>query len=196
MSVCGNTFKINYTQSFFVYNYTLCIAICKKFGIENDQIEKAFESFKNIGGRFEVVKYGKKEIRYVRMKQENPETLQSALDYISNDKDKKIFVMGLSEVKDFYPYYSNTFYTFDCNFKNLEESNVEKYICFSEAVACDSANRLIYAGIPKEKIEILPTEDVTEVLQKLNEYESKNIYLITLLKKFEEIQKVASQSNE
>ncbi len=73
--------------------------------------------------------------------------------------------MGLSEVKDFYPYYSNTFYTFDCDFKGIENSNVDKYICFSEAVAYDSANRLIYAGIPKEKIEILPTENVEEVLK-------------------------------
>ena len=183
-----NTFKIKYTQPFFIYNYTLCIAICNKFGIEYNQIQEAFESFKNIGGRFEVVKYGSKEIKYVRMKQENPETLQSALNYISSDKEKKIFVMGLSEVKDFYPYYSNTFYTFDCNLKEFEDSNVEKYICFSEAVAYDSANRLTYAGIPIEKIEILPTENVEEVLKELDKYDVNNIYLITLLKKFEEIQ--------
>lgn len=187
----GNKFSINYTQPFFIYNYTLCIAICENFGITNEQIQEAFKSFKNIGGRFEIVKYGQKEIKYVRMKQENPETLQSALNYISSDSNKKIFVMGLSEVKDFYPYYSNTFYTFDSDFKGIENSNVDKYICFSEAVAYDSANRLIYAGIPKEKIEILPTENVEEVLKKLDEYDTNNIYLITLLKKFEEIQKCA-----
>ena len=135
-------------------NYTLCIAICENFGITNEQIQEAFKSFKNIGGRFEIVKYGQKEIKYVRMKQENPETLQSALNYISSDSNKKIFVMGLSEVKDFYPYYSNTFYTFDCDFKGIENSNVDKYICFSEAVAYDSANRLIYAGIPLSLIHI------------------------------------------
>lgn len=185
----GKTYKIRYTQPFFIYNYTLCIAICRQFGISEQQIQRAFKTFKNIGGRFELVQYGSKKIKYVRMKQENPETLQSALSYISNDGERKIFLMGLSEVKDYAPYYANTFYTFDCDFKMLEQSDVERYICFSDAVAYDSANRLIYAGIPEDKITVLPTERVDEVIKELDKYESDNVYLITLLKKFEEIQK-------
>ena len=183
----GNTYKIDYVQPYFIYNYILCIAICKKIGISDDKIEQALRTFKNLSGRFEVVKYGDKRIKYVRMKQENPETLQSALDFVCDDKEKKILVMGLSEVKDINPYYANTFYTFDCDFKKLKKANIEKYICFSEAVAYDSANRLIYDGIPKEKIEIIPTENEKEVLDKIKEYKCNNIYLITLLKKFEEI---------
>lgn len=189
----GTKYTITYTQPFFIYNYVLCIALCKKFGISESEIQNSFKTFKNIGGRFECVKYHEKEIKYVRMKQENPETLQSALNYISGDKEQKIFLMGLSEVKDFNPYYANTFYTYDCNFKDLEDSNVEKYICFSKAVAYDSANRLIYAGIPREKIEIIPTENVEEVLKSLDRYYTNNVYLITLLKKFEEIQKYAKK---
>ena len=191
----GNTFEVNYTQAFFMYNYVLCIAICTNFGIDKEDIKKAFKTFKNIGGRFEIVKYKDKEIKYVRMKQENPETLQSALDYICSDNSKKIFVMGLAEVKDFTPFYANTFYAYDCDFKKLEESNVEKYICFSDAVAYDSANRLIYEGVPGEKIEIIPTENVKEVLNKLDELESNNVYIITLLKEFEKLQKEAKKSN-
>ena len=92
---------------------------------------------------------------------------------------------------DFLVSFLHILFLFDCDFKGIENSNVDKYICFSEAVAYDSANRLIYAGIHKEKIEILPTENVEEVLKKLDEYDTNNIYLITLLKKFEEIQKCA-----
>lgn len=186
----NDKFTIKYTQPFFLYNYTLCIAICNNLGIENSKIQEAFKTFKNIGGRFEEVKYKEKTLKYVRMKQENPETLQSALNYISSDSEKKIFLIGLSEVKDFSPYYSNTFYTFDCDFKKVEESNVEKYICFSEAVSYDCANRLIYAGVPEEKIVVLPTENVEEVLEELDKYDINNVYLITLLKKFDEIQEI------
>ena len=185
---CGDTtYKVQYTQPYFIYNYILCVALCKQFGIEDKAIQKAFTTFKNIGGRFELIKYKDKEIKYVRIKQENPETLQTALNYISVDKSEKVFVMGLAELEDFHPYYTNTFYTFDCDFKGMEDSNISHYICFSKAVAYDSANRLIYEGIPEDKITILPTGDAETILKEIEKHKTNNIYLITWLHSYYDI---------
>ena len=48
--------------------------------------------------------------------------------------------MGLYEIKDFPPAYTNTFYFFDCDFKKCVSDLVEEYVCFSKTVAYDTAN--------------------------------------------------------
>ena len=98
-------------------------------------------------------------------------------------------MIGLEQLEDFKPYYTNTFYAFDCNVDKLIESNIERYICFSEAVAYDTANRLIYAGIDKDKISILPTDSDEEILKELDKNDCDNVYLITWLHKYEELMK-------
>lgn len=194
---CNNVkYIMNYTQPFFLYNYVLCIAICKKFGISEEKIQESFTTFKNIGGRLETIKYKDKEIKYIRIKQENPETLQSALDYVSLDKTPKILAIGLEELKDFKPYYTNTFYGFDCDYDKLINSNIDKYICFSEAVAYDSANILIYSGVEKEKIKVLPTENIVEILEELDKYDTKNVCLITWLHAYEALERYMKKLNQ
>ena len=195
--ICGrNKFKVSYIEPYFIYNYALCIAICKKLGIENNIIQEAFKTFKNIGGRLETIKYKTKEIKYIRIKQENPETLQSAFDYIARDNNKKILMIGLEQIEDFEPYYTNTFYAFDCNLDKLIKSNIERYICFSEAVSYDTANRLIYAGVSKENISILSTDSDEEILKELDKNECDNVYLITWLHKYEELVRDVAKEKE
>ena len=166
---CNNKeYTVPYKEPYFIYNYALCVAICDKFKIPNNKVKEAFSTFKNISGRLETIIYKDKEIKYIRMKQENPETLQSAFDYISRDKNKKILMIGLEQLEDFKPFYTNTFYAFDCNIDKLIKSKIERYICFSEAVAFDTANRLIYGGIDKKQISILPTDSDEEILRELD----------------------------
>ena len=195
-TIKGHEYYVTNTEPFFLYNYALCTAICHNLGIEESEIDKAFKSFKNISGRMETLHYKTKTIKYIRIKQENPETLQTALDYISQDNTPKIFLLGLEEIKDFVPYYTNTFYAFDCDLDKLIESGVERYICFSEAVAYDSANRLIYAGIDKDKISVLPTDDDDAIMKELDKYDIDNVYLITWLKKYNELDKYIKNNKE
>ena len=173
-------YKITYNTPFYIYNYAATIAVAKNFGIEDEQIQNAFENFVNPLERREVLKYKNKEIKYLRMKQENPETLQSALDTISLDKTPKAVLIGLYEIKDFYPFYTNTFYFFDCNFNKIAQTDVEKYIVFSKSVCYDAANRMVYAGAEKEKIIVLDKEDnIEEIIKHLDDIKTDNIYMIT-----------------
>jgi len=180
-------FNVRYALPFYLYNYASILAVCKNFNIEIEKVKEAFKNFENPLERRELIKYSNKEIKYLRMKQENPETLQNALNIIAEDKERKAIFIGLFEIKDFKPAYANTFYFFDCDINGIVESNVEKYICFSKTVAYDCANRLIYAGADKEKIEIIDSDYINLTLDRLNEIETDNIYIITGMKPYKEI---------
>ena len=180
-------YNITYYTPFYIYNYAATIAVSKKFGLTEEQIQKAFQTFVNPGERREVLKYKDKIIHYLRMKQENPETLQSALDTIAEDKSEKAIFAGFYEVKDFLPHYANTFYFFDCSFKNIATTPVEKYIVFSKTVCYDVANRMIYDGANKENIEIIDEEDIEIILKKMDELKTNNIYILTGMKPYKKI---------
>lgn len=185
----GRRYTVTNNEPFYIYNYALCIAVCSKLGISGDEIQNAFYTFKNISGRMETLKYKTKVLKYIRIKQENPETLQTALDYITKDKEPKIMLMGLEELRDFHPYYTNTFYSFDVDFEMLKDNNIKRFICFSEAVAYDTANRMIYAGIDKDLISVIPNDNDEDILKELDKYDIDNVYLITWLKKYHELDK-------
>ncbi|MBI4857195.1 MAG: DUF1727 domain-containing protein [Acetobacterium woodii] len=186
----GVVFHMPYDLPFMFYNYAGALAVCEEIcGIVPVAAAKAFENFKNIGGRFEVLKYNNKTIKYMRIKQENPDTLQSALNIMASDSNEKMVALGLYVVNDFVPHYINTFYAFDCDFKPLIDSNVEKYLCFSEHVSYDTANRLIYEGVSKDDITIMDSDDIKEIFAEIDRAETDNIYLITWISTFEKMKK-------
>ena len=185
----GEKCEIKYTLPFYLYNYSAVLAVCKNMGIDKEKVKEALKTFCNSLERREKLQYGNKDIKYLRMKQENPETLQNALNTIAEDKETKAVFIGLFEIKDFKPAYANTFYFFDCGIDGIVETNVEKYICFSRTVAYDCANRLVYAGVDKKNIEVIDSDDVAIALNKLEEIETDNIYIVTGMKPYKHIKK-------
>lgn len=180
----GRKYEFGYSTPYFLYGYISALAVTREFGIDEETISSAFEDFVNIGGRKEDVEAGGKTIHYIRMKQENPETVQSALNLIASDKREKIFILGLDEITDFAPHYTNTFYTFDCDFRELINSNVSRCICFSGTVAYDAAMRMLYDGFDPDKLTVLPTNDDDTIVKEMSKYDCDNVYLITWLKKY------------
>ncbi len=182
----GKNFPMPYLETFMLYNYSLTVTILKHIGIPTEKIALGLSTFVNQKGRTETFYYKGKEIHYLRIKQENPETLQSAFDVVSSDKRKKVFILGLMAVVDIIPNYTNTFYSYDCNIQNLLNSNVEKIICFGKPIAYDAANRFIYEGA-EDKVKVLYTDEAEEIFEELNKYESDQVYLVTWIKTFFEM---------
>lgn len=183
----GRDFRVFYTLPFYIYNYAACIAICRNFGLTDDQIEAGFASFQNPNERRNAMSYHGKQIQYLQFKQENPETLQNALRTIAEDPGPKAIFIGLHEICDFDPHYTNTFYFFDCNFENIAKTPVEKYVVFSRTVAYDTALRLRYAGADPQRMEILPINDIETVFSRIDELESENVYIISNMKPVRQI---------
>lgn len=189
-TISGVQFPMPYEMPHMLFNYSAAVAVAKEFaGIEIADAAKTFSTFKNIGGRNDVLHYKGKTITYMRFKQENPETVQTVLNYAASDPRPKAVCLGLYPLKDFKPYYTNTFYMYDCDAKALIDSDVEKFYCFSDVVCYDTANWLIYEGVDPEKIIVEDTNDVEKILETITSFETDNIFLATWLHDFEAMKK-------
>ena len=189
-SINGVAIPMPYDSPFMLYNYTAATAAAHELsGISIEKCGHALKSFKNISGRFEILHYKGKTIKYMRIKQENPETLQNCINIMADDPENKMVALGLAPLVDFVPHYAITFYAYDCDFSKLIKSNVEKFFCFTEAVCYDTANRLVYEGEDPNKISVAETEDAKELLKEIENTETDNIYLITWLHAYEHLEK-------
>ncbi|MGN0658090.1 MAG: MurT ligase domain-containing protein [Emergencia sp.] len=184
------SFSMPYDTPYMCYNYAGALAVAQELGgISPEEASKAFGSFQNVGGRFEILKYKGKTIKYMRIKQENPETLQTCINVMAADPEKKMVCLGLCPLIDMIPHYTNSFYAFDCDLSGLVKSDVEKYFCFSDRVCYDTANRLIYEGVDPSMISIADTEAVETIFREIESVETDNIYLITWIKTFYHMKK-------
>lgn len=178
--VCGDSqWNVPYSNPFYIYNFAMCIAICRKIGLHDREIQNGFATFANPASHEDIIRFKGKEIHYVRGKQENPEALQSQLDIISADKRKKAVYVGMYCITDFYPHYSGSFYFFDCDFAPVVESDVEHYVAFSKTVAYDIASRMILAGAKEEQVSIHNTNDPAIIFSELDKIETDVIYILT-----------------
>ena len=192
--VCGaTTWHVPYNNPFYIYNFAMCIAICRSFGLTDEQIQAGFSTFKNPASHDDKFNFKGKEVRYLRGKQENPEALQSELDIIAADKRTKAVFIGLHEITDFHPHYSGSFYFFDCNFKSIVESDVEKYVAFSTTVAGDIANRMILAGAPTEDVIVCDTDDLDTVFANLDNIQAEVVYVLTNTKCAKDIKRYLAE---
>ena len=192
----GKTWSGPYFSPYYLYNYAMNIALCRSLGLSDDVIRTAVAGFVNPAHRREALRYHGKHIKYLRMKQENPETLQSNLDTVAEDKREKAVFIGMYEVKDFLPYYSNSFYFFDCDFAPVAQTPVERYVVFSSTVSYDTANRIRYAGVPEEKITVLDTEDIPAILAELDKIRTDNIYFLTGMKPYKALREYFGREGE
>lgn len=197
LTINGIEGKYPYDYPFMFYNYSAALAVAKELAdLSEEEILNSFKDFKNIGGRFETFSFGGKNIKYMRIKQENPDTLQSALNTIAEDKTDKAVFLGLYPIHDFTPGYTNTFYTYDCDFSPVVNSNVSKYFCFSPTVCYDTALRLKYEGVSDDLIEIEETEDPEVIFNQITNTDTDNIYLITWLHTFEDLKKYVNKQKK
>ncbi len=171
--------RVPYNNPFYLYNFAMCIAICRTIGLTDREIQTGFLSFTNPASHEDIIHYNGKEIHYLRGKQENPEALQSQLDIIASDHREKAVYVGMYRVSDFDPHYSGSFYLFDCDFESVVKSNVSRYVAFSESLAGDIASRMILAGAKEEQVTVIDSDDVATVFKTLDGINSPVVYILT-----------------
>ena len=188
----GSTqWNVPYNNPFYIYNFAMCIAICRNIGLTDAEIQKGFASFSNPAIHAFIFQSFGKEICYLQGKQENPEALQSQLDIIAADPREKAVYVGMYEITDFDPYYSGSFYFFDCDFAPIVKSNVSEFVAFSKTIACDLAQRMILAGA--ENVAIRDTNNLSEIFDTLPELKAEVVYILTNTKHVPEIKAYLSQ---
>ena len=180
----GREFKVGYTDPFYLYNFALVIAVGRACGLSDEELDKAFRGFVNPVSHDQVYRWHGREIRYLQGKQENPEALQSELDVIARDPRRKAVAVGMYKITDFEPHYAGSFYFFDCDFAAIAQGELAACVAFSETICYDLAQRMIYAGVPEEKVTALDTEEPGPVLELLENCDAPVIYILTNTKHF------------
>jgi len=174
-----SVWTVPYNDPFYIYNFAMCIAICRNIGLTDAEIQTGFAKFANRANHRDIIQFKGKEIRYLRGKQENPEALQSQLDVIAADKREKAVYVGMYQITDFLPHYGGSFYFFDCDFEPVVKSNVTDYIAFSQTVANDIASRMILAGADESRVRVYDTNDPSVIFQDLDKIKANVVYILT-----------------
>lgn len=199
-SVESSRLPFHYNAPYFLYCYIASTAIARTFGVEMEKIRDAFDCFVNVKGRTRTGFYGGKSFKFSKIKQENPETLQSVINYIAEDKaeDKngKILLCRLDERLDFYPPYTNTFYLYDCDFRGLLKSKTDKFFCISDTLRNDMKLRLLYDGFGDRCIETIPDGNYEAVAGKLAGEKCDDIYIIEEIPKLKLLEKYIGEMQE
>lgn len=174
----GNSYTILCNQPEFLYSYTLAAAIALVLGVDEGALARALETYEQNLIQDHSHKIGRKPIRFIRMKQENSETLQAAMNGVSADSGTKTLVFGLDEYIDFYPPYINGCYMFDCSFRGVLESGTRRCITTAPALGQCGALRFLYEGIEPASITVLPDSLEPTLAAALEQDSSDSIYLI------------------
>ena len=129
----------------------------------------------------DVLEYKGRQIRYLRIKQGNPETIQMAVDAIALDNNPKAVAFGMCIIPErrpqWVPHYTNTYYAYEANFKPIKSESI-KMMIFSDYIAYDQLNRLSYDGFDPESIHVVESEDPKTVLDALCGMGEETLYLI------------------
>lgn len=176
--VDGVRYAMNFNMPYFVYSYVLAVGVARELGLAEEKIQAAMEAFVNIRGRLENRTLAGKRLHYIKMKQENPETMQSSINLISQDPREKIFMMGFDEYLDFYPPLVISHYLFDCDLRALKRSGVNKCLLMSEAMGRSCAVRFAYDGFEEKDLIALPDNREETLTAVLKDLPGDDVYLV------------------
>lgn len=177
----GYTFHMHYSEPVALYSYALTIALCKTLSIDPVKVGKTLDGFKPPAGRKEIIDYKGKKLIYYRIKQENPDTVQSAINAVAAIPGKRAVVLCLNELTDFQPFYTGSYYAYDCDFSSLLDENIIELICYSKYMSADEKNILYYQGFNKDTIVDLPSVPIDNILDYIEKSSIDKFCFITHL---------------
>lgn len=144
IKINGQNYEVPLVGLFNAYNALAAIALCLELGIKN--IEKSLHTFK--------VAFGRSEVKYLNGKRtliqliKNPIGANEVLKTV--DKDSNLLII----INDNYADGRDVSWLWDAEFEVLKD--IQKEIVVSGIRANDMALRLKYAGVPTDKIKIIP----------------------------------------
>ena len=177
-SVSDRDYPFNFSTPYFLYCYISVLAAACEMGLTEDELYKGFESFSDLRGRLATKEIAGKTLNYIKMKQENPETIQSSVNLVAEDSQDKIFLFGLDETLDYYPPFTNTLALFDVDFRPVLKSGLRHFICMSKAIGRAAAIRMLYDGFDRQKMTVLPASYEEDLKEALTPLEDVPVYLV------------------
>jgi UDP-N-acetylmuramyl tripeptide synthase len=148
--VNGQEYQVPLRGTYNAYNALLAIGACQALGEEYEEIQRGLTSFEKADGRMQDFYIGENTWRLNLVK--NPAGANVTLSefFLSNEKKQLIFCLNDNSADG-----RDISWIWDIDFEIANLDEVAVYIASGKR-AYDAALRMKYAGIPEEKIVIIP----------------------------------------
>lgn len=133
---------------YFIYAYLACYTLGKSIGLEKDKILEYFNSIKDQKNN-EIYTYNDRVWHILESKSENNLSYKQSLDYIIHQKGAKTVILGFNHCSRRYAE-NDISWLWDIDFEELKDDSIDS-IVIAGKFRYNILNRLIYAGISKDK---------------------------------------------
>ncbi len=150
---------------FNIYNMVTVIAALRELGLTHEEIKAGLEKTKILETRFNAQKAGDVTVIMQMSKDKNALAGSRAFDYISGLPGQKELILMMNCIHDQQHWSENVTWLYDCDFEFLNKDNITRIVATGPR-AKDYRLRLLFAGVPEEKILCTMNEmDAPELLE-------------------------------
>ncbi|MEG1427175.1 MAG: DUF1727 domain-containing protein, partial [Oscillospiraceae bacterium] len=141
-----------------MYNQLSAIALLREYGYAPEKIMQSFADLKIIESRLNTTEFQGKTVVCCLSKGQNPVACSRAFDNARTLPGKKCIILLLDDRHDAVHSVENTAWLYDTDFEFLNDESIHQVVV-AGARHWDTCVRLLLAGVPKEKIQHLQSED-------------------------------------
>ncbi len=157
------------------YNLLTAVALCREAGFSHAELQRLLDGVKLAESR-----YMERTVKGVRLvlqmaKAMNPPACSRAFDYVSRQDGEKEVLLMMNCMSDEENWSENVSWLYDCDFEYLNDSAIV-HIVAAGPRAEDYRLRLLLAGIPDERIEVVP--DRLEAAEHLHLSPGSSAYIL------------------
>lgn len=156
---------------FNIYNMVTVIATLRELGFPHEEIKAGLEKTKIVETRFNAQKAGNVTVVMQMSKDKNALAGSRAFDYISGLPGQKELILMMNCIHDQQHWSENVTWLYDCDFEFLNNDNITRIVATGPR-AKDYRLRLLFAGVPDEKIRCTLNEMDAPTLLEYNSGES------------------------
>jgi UDP-N-acetylmuramoyl-L-alanyl-D-glutamate--2,6-diaminopimelate ligase len=159
------SYKLLSDSIFNIYNMVTVIATLRELGLAHEEIKARLEKTKIVETRFNTRKAGDVTVVMQMSKDKNALAGSRAFDYISGLPGQKELILMMNCIHDQQHWSENVTWLYDCDFEFLNKENITRIVVTGPR-AKDYRLRLLFAGVPDEKIRCTMSEmDAPELLE-------------------------------
>jgi UDP-N-acetylmuramyl tripeptide synthase len=167
----AQSYKLLSDSIFNIYNLVTVIATLRELGLPHEEIKARLEKTKIVETRFNTRKAGDVTVVMQMSKDKNALAGSRAFDYISGLPGKKELILMMNCIHDQQHWSENVTWLYDCDFEFLNKENITRIVATGPR-AKDYRLRLLFAGVPDEKIRCTLNEMDAPTLLEYNSGES------------------------
>ncbi len=138
-------------------NTAAAVAALHEFGLTAEQISSAFNSIKLVETRFTNEKIGNIEVTTHLAKGQNPVACSRVMDFVASQPGNKAVILILEDYYESRHSSENVAWIYETDFEFLNVDSVKQVIAGGKRFA-DYEIRMLFAGIPEEKIAVCENE--------------------------------------